>query len=236
MAAGRPCRQDMSSSRDAPPGAAHVAHALPLGGEGVFDPRPRRLHAGGPGAQPKEGYVPTERKIRLVEELKQLISEAHIAIATSYQGIPVADQTVLRTAMREAGLRFRVVKNNLLLRAADEAGLEVFKQLADGPTALVVGTEEPVTASRVIATYIKEHPDTKVAIRNAVLDGKIVDAAHIYDLATIPPRDELLARIAGGLVGQVREFAGLIQATTRNFSGLIEARAKQLEAEGGQAA
>ncbi len=180
--------------------------------------------------------MPTERKIQLVEELRQLISEAHIAIATSYQGITVVDQTVLRTAMREAGVRFRVVKNNLLLRAADEAGLELFKELADGPTALVVGTDEPVTASRVIATYIREHPDTSVAIRNAVLDGKIVDTAYIQDLATIPPRDELIARIAGGLVGQVTQFAGLIQATTREFSGLLEARATQLEAEGGAAA
>jgi large subunit ribosomal protein L10 len=180
--------------------------------------------------------VPTERKIRLVEELKQLISEAEITIAASYQGIPVADQTVLRTAMREAGVRFRVVKNNLLLRAADDAGLPVFKELADGPTALIVGTDEPVTAARVIATYIREHPNTTVAIRNAVLNGELVDAAYINDLATIPPRDELLARIAGGLVGQVRQFAGLIQATTRDFSGLIEARAKQLEAESGAAA
>ena len=122
--------------------------------------------------------MPTERKIQLVEELKQLISESEIAIATSYQGIAVADQTVLRTAMREAGVRFRVVKNNLLLRAANDAGLPVFRELADGPTALIVGTEEPVTAARVIATYIKEHPDTTVAIRNAVLNGELVAAGR----------------------------------------------------------
>jgi len=180
--------------------------------------------------------LPTERKIQLVDELTQLISEAQIAIATSYQGIAVSDQTVLRTAMREAGVRFRVVKNNLLLRAADAAGLPVFRELADGPTALVVGTDDPVTAAKVIADYIKDNPNTTVEIRNAVLDGELVDAAYINDLATIPPKDELLARIAGGLVGQVRQFAGLIQATTRDFSGLIEARANQLEAEGGPAA
>lgn len=178
--------------------------------------------------------MPTERKVRLVQELKELISGAEIAIAASYQGISVADQTILRTAMREAGVRFRVVKNTLLLRAADEAGLEVFKQLVDGPTALVVG-DDPVTPARVLATYIREHSDTPVAIRNAVLDGKIVDAAYVEDLATVPPRDELIARIAGGLVGQITQFAGLLQATTRDFAGLIEARANQLEAEGDSA-
>lgn len=178
--------------------------------------------------------MPTERKIRLVQEIKELISGAEITIAASYQGISVRDQTVLRTAMREAGVRFRVVKNTLLLRAADEAGLEIFKQLADGPTALVVG-DDPVTPARVLATYIRENRDTTIAIRNAVLGGELVDAAYVQDLATVPPRDELIARIAGGLVGQITQFAGLLQATTRDFAGLIEARANQLESEAGSA-
>ncbi len=178
--------------------------------------------------------MPTERKIRLVQEIKELISGAEITIAASYQGTSVGDQTVLRTAMREAGVRFRVVKNTLLLRAADEAGLEIFKQLADGPTALVVG-DDPVTPARVLATYIRENRDTTVAIRNAVIGGELVDAAYVQDLATVPPRDELIARIAGGLVGQITQFAGLLQATTRDFAGLLEARANQLEAEAGSA-
>ena len=178
----------------------------------------------------------TERKIELVEQIKELISGAEIAIATSYQGIDVDAQTTLRTAVREAGVQFRVVKNTLLLRAADDAGLEVYRELADGPTALVVGNDDPVTAARVIATYIKENPNTPVAIRNAVLNGELIDAAYVNDLATVPPRDVLLARIAGGLVGQITQLAGLVQATTRDFAGLIEARANQLEAEGGSAA
>ena len=176
--------------------------------------------------------MPTERKIALVEELKDLISAAEIAIATSYQGIGVAEQTELRSAMREAGVRFRVVKNTLLLRAADDAGLEQFKQLVDGPTALVVGTEEPVTAARVIHDYIRTHPGTPVAIRNAIVSGELVDAVYVQDLATVPPRDELLARIAGGLVGQITRLLGLLQGATRELASLIEARAQQLETEG----
>ena len=88
----------------------------------------------------------------------------------------------------------------------------------------------------MIATYINDHPNTPVAIRNAVLNGELIDAAYVNDLATVPPRDELIARIAGGLVGQITQLAGLVQATTRDFAGLIEARANQLEAEGGSAA
>lgn len=179
--------------------------------------------------------MPTERKVALVEELKQLISSAEIAIAASYQGIGVAEQTELRRTMREAGITFRVVKNSLLLRAADDAGLDQFKALADGPTALVVGTEDPVTAARVLNDYIKAHPDTPVAIRNAVVSGELVDAGYVQELAAVPPRDELIARIAGGLIGQITQLARLLQATTRDLAGLIEARARQLETEGGPA-
>jgi ribosomal protein L10 len=65
-----------------------------------------------------------------------------------------------------------------------------------------------------------------------VVEGELVDEAYVRDLASVPPRDELLARIAGGLVGKVRELMGLLDATTRDFAGLIEARAAQLESGG----
>lgn len=171
----------------------------------------------------------TERKVRLVAELKELIESAEIAIATSYQGVPVAQQLQLRTTLSEAGVTFRVVKNTLLLRAAAEAGLDWFAQLADGPTALAVHRDDPVAASRALAGFIRDHPGTPVAIRNAVVSGELVDAAYVGDLATVPPRDELIARIAGNLIGKITELAGLLQATTRDFAGLIEARATQLE-------
>jgi large subunit ribosomal protein L10 len=174
--------------------------------------------------------VATERKVRLVAELKELIESAEIAIATSYQGVPVGQQIELRTALSEAGVTFRVVKNTLLLRAAADAGLDQFAQLADGPTALAVHDDDPVAASRVLAEFIAAHPGTPIAIRNAVISGELVDAAYVGDLATVPPRDELIARIAGNLIGKVTELVGLLQATTRDFAGLIEARAVQLEA------
>ena len=177
--------------------------------------------------------MPTERKIALVQELRELIRNAEITIATSYQGIAVTEQTRLRSSLRDAGVQFRVVKNRLLIRAADEEGLDPFKQLADGPTALVVGSDDPLTAARAIYEYIRANPGTPITIRNAVVGGEIVDAAHVQALATVPPRDELLARIAGGLVGQLSQFAGLLQATARDFASLIDARVQQLEGDGG---
>jgi large subunit ribosomal protein L10 len=176
--------------------------------------------------------MPTERKIAQVADLKELISRAEIAIATSYQGTSVAEQVALRAAIREVGAEMRVVKNTLLKIAAADAGLEQFGSLADGPTAIVFGYGEPVGPARALANYLKEHADSAVEIRQAVVSGELVDAAYVKDLATVPPREELLARIAGGLFAKVRELMMLLDGTTREFAGLLEARATQLESEG----
>jgi large subunit ribosomal protein L10 len=178
--------------------------------------------------------LPTERKVAQVAEITELIRDAEIAISTAYQGISVADQVELRATLSQAGAQMRVVKNTLLRIAARDAGLNDFAALADGPTAIVVGRDEPLSAARALTDYLRAHPTSPVKIRSAVVGGQLVDANYVNDLATVPPREELLSRIAGGLVGQLTQFMLLIQATTREFAGLVEARATQLEGAAGE--
>ena len=179
--------------------------------------------------------MPTAKKIAQVAELKDRIERAEIAIAASYQGTSVAEQVALRSAIREAGSEMYVVKNTLLRIAANDAGMAQFAELAEGPTAIVFGFDDVIASAKALAGYIRERPDTPVAIRRAVVNGAVVDAAYVQDLATVPPREELLARIAGSLVAKVRELMMLLEATTREFAGLVEARAAQLESEGAEA-
>ena len=176
--------------------------------------------------------MPTPKKIEQVAELKDRISRAEIAIAASYQGTSVAEQVALRSALREANAEMRVVKNTLLKIAANDAGLAQFAELADGPTAVVFGFDDLVAPARALADYIKANAGTAVKIRRAVVSGEVVDAAYVMDLATVPSREELVSRIAGGLVGKVRELMMLLDGTTREFAGLLEARAVQMESEG----
>lgn len=175
--------------------------------------------------------MPTQRKIDQVASLSALLSSAEIAIGANYQGMTVAQQTQLRQALGAQGVQMRVVKNTLLSLAAAEAGRELMAQLADGPTAIVVSDGDPVAAAKVVAQYRREHATSPFAVRSAVMGDSIVDAAYVEDLATVPPREELLARIAGGLTSKIAELAGLLQATTRDFASLIDARASQLEAQ-----
>ena len=179
--------------------------------------------------------MPTERKIAQVAELRELIEGAGIAIGTEYQGIPVPDQTRLRRALLAEGATLRIVKNTLLRRAADESGHPLWAELAQGPTALVTHPDDPVAAARAVEHYRRDHPQTPFEVRNAVIDGALVDAAYVADLATVPPREELLGRIAGGLTGKIVELLGLLEASTRDLAGLIDARAEQLEGTEAQA-
>ena len=173
----------------------------------------------------------TAKKIEQVELLKDLVSRAEIAIAMTYQGTTVSDQVDLRNQLRQADAEVRVVKNTLFKRAAMDAGREEFAALVDGPTALVFGYDDPVAPAKALQNYITDTNNEFVQIKQAVVSGELVDSNYVVDLATVPPKEELVARIAGGLVGKVRELMLLLDATTRDFSGLIEARAVQLEAE-----
>ena len=94
------------------------------------------------------------------------------------------------------------------------------------------GFDDLVAPARALVDYIKANAGTAVKIRRAVVSGEVVDAAYVMDLATVPSREELLSRIAGGLVGKVRELMMLLDGTTREFAGLLEARAVQIESEG----
>lgn len=170
----------------------------------------------------------TPHKIEQVEDLTTLLRGAEIAISTTYQGLPVSELTAMRRTFRTAGAQMRVVKNTLLRRAAAAVGREVYGSLVDGPTAIIVGTD-PIATARVVMQYRREHMTSPFQVLRAVYGAELVDAAYVDSLSTVPPREVLLARIAGNLTSKVAELAGLLQATTRDFAGLVEARAKQLE-------
>lgn len=174
----------------------------------------------------------TPRKVAMVAELRELLADAEIAIATSYQGVPMGTQVELRRTLADAGAQFQVVKNTLLKRAANEVGQPLFGDLTQGPTALAIGIGDIVAVAKALTTFISARPNTPLAVRNAVVHGQLVDADYVRDLATVPPRDELVARLAGNLVAKIAELVGLLQATAREFAGLIEARATQLEEQG----
>ncbi len=174
---------------------------------------------------------PRPEKVAVVEEVRDKLSASDAALFTEYRGLTVRDLAELRAAMREAGGEYRVYKNTLVRRAAAELELDLGAELV-GPTAIAfVGQKpdgtpgDPVTVAKALSTFAKSHPH--LVIKGGLLDTTVLDADGAKALATVAPREELLARFAGGLAAPMRNMAALLQAVPLKFAyglqALIEA-------------
>ena len=170
-------------------------------------------------------------KIAIVAEVQEKFSNAEAIILTEYRGLNVTDMAVLRDAMKQAGGEYKVYKNTLVRVAAKELNLEI-EELLVGPTAIAfTGTRpdgspgDPVSIAKALTNFAKSNED--LIIKGGMLEGALLSTEEITALSKIAPREELLARLAGGMAAPLREFAGLLNAIPQNFayalSALIEA-------------
>ncbi len=188
--------------------------------------------------------MPTQRKIDLVEELKQIIGRASITVGADYRGLRVQEMDQMRRRLRASSVEVRVIKNSLLRLAADQAEIPDLMQIIEGPTALVLSYDDPTEAAKAVIEYARSAPPT-FTIRGAFMDGQVVSAEDLKALVLLPPRPVMLAQLAGQLQSPLATFAGLLESPLQELSsllqsalselpGLIEARAKQLETAEGQ--
>ena len=173
--------------------------------------------------------MPTAKKVEAVEELTKLLSRSTVAIGAEYRGLKVHEITSLRRLLRDSGVEMHVVKNTLFRRAAEAAGKPEMSPLAEGPTALVVGFDDPIAPIKALVEY-QRTARNPFAARNAYIEGQIVPAARLGELATLPSKDEMIAEFAGMIISPLTNLLGLLQATVQEFSGLLEARAEQMGA------
>jgi large subunit ribosomal protein L10 len=172
--------------------------------------------------------MPTEKKIKEVEELTEKLSRSSVLIGADYRGLNVSESTALRKTLRDAGLQMQVIKNTLFLRATDAAGLQTAAELADGPTAIIFGFDDPIAPIKTVVEYQRQARNTFVA-RKAFLDGQIIPTNRLTEFASLPSREQMIAEIAGALQSPITNLVYLFTATVQEFSGLLEARAGQLE-------
>lgn len=171
----------------------------------------------------------TEKKIKEVEMLTEVLSRSTVVIGTEYRGLSVSDTTALRRTLRDSGVQMHVVKNTLFRRAAEAAGKAGMFGLAEGPTALIIGFDDPIAPLKTVVEYQRTARNTFVA-RSAFLEGQIFFNSQLTDLATMPPKETLIAEFVGAMQSPIVNLVGLLQATVQEFSGLIDARAEQMEA------
>ena len=172
--------------------------------------------------------MPTEKKIKEVEELTDKLSRSTVVIGAEYRGLTVAETTVLRKTVRDAGMQMQVVKNTLFLRAANAAGIADAAELAEGPTAIIFGYDDPIVPIKTVVEYQRTARNT-FAARKAFMDGQVIPGSRLSELASLPPRDQMIAELAGMLQSPITNLVYLLSSTIQEFSGLLDARTGQLE-------
>ena len=179
--------------------------------------------------------MPTQAKIDKVSELQEKLERCSIVVTASYGNIAVNEMTELRRRTREAGVEFLVIKNSLMSLAADAAQVPQLKEIMQGPTAVALGYGEPVDVARTLHEYIRS-TRSALAIQGAVMGGgPTLQKPEVERLATLPPRDQLVAQLLGQLQAPIYGLLSVLSGPLRNFGGLLQARIHQLETEGAAA-
>ena len=174
--------------------------------------------------------MPTEAKRETVAELREALAGSRTLIVSEYRGLTVKEIAEIRRALRKQDVTYRVVKNRLLRIAAEDGVGEALNPLLIGPTAIAFGMDESATAKAVLDAT---RPYKLVTITGAVLGNRSIDADGVRTLANLPPREVLLAKLAGGLKAPAQTLVSLFAAPRRNLgSVLAQVRDQKAAAEG----
>jgi large subunit ribosomal protein L10 len=176
-----------------------------------------------------------EKKTQVVEELATQLGEAQAIYAVDYRGISVPQAAELRSSLREHDASFRIVKNTLTLRAADQAGVDAIKELvSEGPTALTFVRGDAALAAKALDAFSRR-ADVLV-VKGGLLEGRLLAAEEVRQLARLPSREVLTAQFAGVVASPL---TGLARGLGSMISGLAIALTQvrdRKEAEGPAAA
>lgn len=164
-------------------------------------------------------------KVAVVDEIRTKLRDSDAAILTEYRGLTVTELASLRSALRPADAEYKVFKNTLARRAADEAGLTELADLLTGPTAIAFVRGDAVTAAKAIREFGRGAP--ALVVKGGLLGTRLLTPADVEALASVEPREVLLARLAGGFQAPLVKAAGLFQAFTRNFAYGLKAYVDQ---------
>jgi large subunit ribosomal protein L10 len=170
--------------------------------------------------------MPTDAKRQAVAELAELIRGSSAMAVADYRGLKVSEMQTVRRTLRDSGVRMTIAKNRLLKIAADEAGRAELKPLLEGPTALVTVTSDEVAMAKALTEALRPYSRT-VSVRGGVLGDRVIDASQLTRLATLPPREVLLAKVAGGMAAPISGMAGVLAANLRNLVGVLNAVAEK---------
>lgn len=155
-------------------------------------------------------------KQAVIDEIKGKLEKAESAVVVDYIGTTVEEANAMRKALREAGVDYTVYKNTLMAKAIEGTAFAELASVLSGPSALAISYEDATAPARVLAKSIKDF--SKMAFKAGIVEGTFYDAKGIEAIASIPSRDELIAKFMGSIqspIGKaVRTFQAIADAKT----------------------
>ena len=172
-----------------------------------------------------------EEKAAVISEFSDGIGQATNAFLIDFKGITVPQVTELRRQVRESGSSYVVVKNTLALIAVKDSPLTQIKDQFSGMTAVAYNTTDAVVLAKALTKFAKDVP--AVQFKGALLNGQIVPATEIQNIANLPSREELVSKLLYLMQHPIRGLVTVLQANIRNLAVVLDQVAKQ---KGGGAA
>jgi large subunit ribosomal protein L10 len=173
-------------------------------------------------------------KVKNVEGLEADLGRATVAVLAEYRGLTVTEMNRFRRAVRDAQGRCRVAKNTLAKRAVSASRYQTLTPLLKGPTALIIGFKDPVAIAKLAVKFAEELP--KLEIKGAILDGEVLPVAEVKALATLPPREVLLAQLLGLLQAPAAQLLRTLNEPAARVARLVDALGRRRGSEESAAA
>lgn len=171
-------------------------------------------------------------KAAVVAEMKEKLQSAQGAVFVGFTNLDVATVTKLRRKFHEGGVEYKVIKNTLTRIAADELGYDALNPILEGPTAIAFSTDDVVAPAKILKDFIKETKTTALTVKAGIADGQVIDVASVDELASLPSREELLAKLVGSMQAPISGVVNVLQGNIRNMVYVLDAvRAKKDEQE-----
>lgn len=172
------------------------------------------------------------QKNQILDELTQKFKDAKSVIFTEYRGLDVKSISELRNQMRNSGVEYKIAKKTLIKLAAKEIGInELPDDVMEGPVAVAFSYEDQIIVASLLAKFAKTHKD-EVRLIGGILDGKVIGADTVQELASIPSKEELYAKLLGSMMSPLSGFVGVSNGVVSGFVRAMNAIREKKEAQG----
>lgn len=161
------------------------------------------------------------QKEELVKNLSENIKSGKVIIFSDYAGTAVSKMKELRLELRKTDSSYKITKKKLIDLALKNAGVEASVLDLEGQIGIAIGQGDEVSAAKVLAKFAKDNKNFKIL--QGVLENKVIDAKQVMSLATLPSKEELLAKLVGSINAPVSGFVNALAGNLRNLVGVLKA-------------